>query len=76
MFQKSNVDPLPEPPEPLRSCMQRAGFKPPKQKTAQALVKALAAENAELKVCLKAWPDWYYGVRQAALGKPSAKPSS
>lgn len=57
--------PLPDPPPQLANCLAKAGFKPKNKSTAEFL-KALAAENDALRICVKAWPDWYAGVRQAA----------
>lgn len=64
--------PLPEPPEPLKNCMRKAGFKP-EQETVASLIKAQAAENVALRKCLKAWPDWYKGVQAAQAKQTGAK---
>lgn len=65
LAQKNASQPLPEPPPPLAHCLDKAGFKPKNKSTAEFL-KALAAENDALRICVKAWPDWYNGVRHAA----------
>lgn len=57
--------PLPDPPSQLANCLEKAGFKPKNKSTAEFL-RALAAENDALRICVKAWPDWYNGVRHAA----------